>query len=410
MYDQCLPVGCPGVREIPMTILNPNIPEAVRSVASDGTQLRYTLMELAREMKDVITLGRGDPDLPTPRHIIEAANRAMKEQRTGLTPVAGLPELREAIARRFWAENGILVERDNVMVTAGGQEGLFLAIQALLDPGDEILVPDPRYTSYDDAILRAGGKMVMVPTVREDAFNMSPEAIEAAITPQTKAILIVSPNNPTSGIVTEDRLHDIADIAHRHNLIVISDEIYDKCVYAPHKHVSIGSLPGMAERTITLNAFSKTYAMTGWRVGYAAAPKNFIEAMTKIKHLTTGPAATVSQWAGLEALNGPQDCVREYLQIYTERRATLMNGLTKMGFAYGEPRGGLFMWVESSSTGIHSTELSYLLLKEGRVLIFPGTAFGEKWTDYVRITLLEPVEVLREAIERMRPVVEQYRL
>ena len=393
-----------------MTLANPNIPEVVRAVAADGTQLRYTLMEMAAQMDDIITLGRGDPDLPTPPHIVEAANRAMRGQQIGLTPVKGLPQLRHAIAEHMRVENGLPVGAENVMVTTGGQEGLFLAIQALIDPGDEILVPDPRYTSYDDAIRRAGGKMVMVPTNREDAFNLEAEAVEAAITPASKALLIVTPSNPTAGIVTEDRLRAIADVAIRHNLIVIVDEIYGKIVYEPWQHFSIGSLPGMAERSITLDAFSKTYAMTGWRCGYVAAPENVIDAMARIKQVTTGPVATVSQWAGLAAITGPQDCVAEYLKIYTDRRAVLLGGLTSMGLAYGEPRGGLFVWADSSSTGMHATELSYLLLKEGRVLIFPGTAFGEKWREYVRITLLEPVEVLREAVERMLPVLERYRL
>ena len=307
-------------------------------------------------------------------------------------------------------ENGLPVRAENVMVTTGGQEGVFLAVQAVTDPGDEILVPDPRYTSYDDAIRRAGGSMVMVPTNRHDAFNLEAEAVEAAITPASKALLIVTPSNPTAGIVTEDRLRKIADVAIRHNLIVIVDEIYGKIVFEPWQHFSIGSLPGMAERTITLDAFSKAYAMTGWRCGYVAAPEDVIDAMARIKQVTTGPVATVSQWAGLEALTGPQDCVREYLAIYTERRAVLLEGLKRMGFAYGEPRGGLFVWADSSSTGIHATELSYLLLKEARVLIFPGTAFGETWREYVRITLLEPVEVLRDAVERMLPVLERYRV
>ncbi len=393
-----------------MTLANPNIPEAVRAVAADGTQLRYTLMELAAQMDDIIGLGRGDPDLPTPPHIVEAANRAMREQQTGLTPVKGLPQLRSAIAEHMRDHNGLPVGADNVMLTTGGQEGVFLAIQALIDPGDEILVPDPRYTSYDDAIRRAGGKMVMVPTNREDAFNLEAEAVEAAITPKSKALLIVTPSNPTAGIVTEDRLRAIADVCIRHNLIVIVDEIYGKIVYEPWQHFSIGSLPGMAERTITLDAFSKTYAMTGWRCGYVAAPNNVIDAMARIKQVTTGPVATVSQWAGLAAITGPQDCVAEYKAIYTERRKVLLDGLKEMGLAYGEPRGGLFVWADSSSTGMHATELSYLLLKEGRVLIFPGTAFGEEWREYVRITLLEPVEVLQEAVERMLPVLERYRL
>lgn len=393
-----------------MTALNPNIPAVVREVAADGTQLRYRLMEMAAEMDNIIALGRGDPDLPTPAHIVAAANQAMREQRTGLSPVKGLPELRSAIADHLRQENGLPVGRGNVMVTTGGQEGLFLAVQAVINPGDDILVPDPRYSSYDDAIQRAGGRMVMVPTNREDAFNLEAEDVEAAITPATKALLIVTPSNPTAGIVTEDRLRRIAEVVIRRNLIVIVDEIYGKIVYDPWRHFSIGSLPGMAERTITLDAFSKTYAMTGWRCGYAAAAENVIEAMARIKQVTTGPVATVSQWAGLAAIAGPQDCVEEYRQIYTERRRVLLEGIDKMGFAYGEPRGGLFVWADSSSTGIHAAALSHLLLKEAGVLIFPGTAFGEKWREYVRITLLEPIEVLKEAIERMMPVVSRYRL
>ena len=271
-----------------MSATNPNIPEAVRAVAADGTQLRYTLMEMAGAMDDIITLGRGDPDLPTPPHIIEAANRAMREQRTGLTPIQGLPQLRSAIAEHMRMENGLPVRAENVMVTTGGQEGVFLAVQAVTDPGDEILVPDPRYTSYDDAIRRAGGSMVMVPTNRHDAFNLEAEAVEAAITPASKALLIVTPSNPTAGIVTEDRLRKIADVAIRHNLIVIVDEIYGKIVFEPWQHFSIGSLPGMAERTITLDAFSKAYAMTGWRCGYVAAPEDVIDAMARIKQVTTG--------------------------------------------------------------------------------------------------------------------------
>ena len=210
---------------------------------------------------------------------------------------------------------------------------------------------------------------------REDAFNLEAEAVEAAITPASKALLIVTPSNPTAGIVTEERARAIADVAIRHNLIVIVDEIYGKIVYEPWRHFSIGSLPGMAERAITLDAFSKAYAMTGWRCGYVAAPANVIDAMARVKQVTTGPVATVSQWAGLAAITGPQDCVIEYLNIYTERRAVLLDGLDRMGFAYGEPRGGLFVWADSSSTGIHAAELSYLLLKEGRVLDLPGYGF-----------------------------------
>ena len=386
----------------------PNIPEEVRAVASDGTKLRYAMMELSKQYSDVIALGRGDPDLDTPPHIVEAAKAAMRDQRTGPTPVAGLPELREAIAAMLRRQNGLPVERDNVIVTTGGQEGIFLIMQALLDPGDEVLVPDPRYTSYDDGILHSGGQMVMVPTHPEDGFDLRPADVEAKITPKSKALLIVTPSNPTGGILTEESARGIAEIAIRHNLIVISDEIYGRFVYEGYKHVSIGALPGMAERTITLSGFSKTYAMTGWRVGYVAAPKNLIDALTAIKSLTSGPVATVSQYAARAAATGPDEPVQEFYKIYQERREIMKAGLSDMGLDIGQPRGGFFIWPNSGSTGIHATELSYLMLKDARVLIFPGAGFGEGWDSYLRSTVLQPTELLREAVERMRPVIARY--
>ena len=392
-----------------MSITNPNIPEEVRAVASNGTQLRYKLVELSNQFPDAIALGRGDPDLATPSHIIAAAEDAIRQQKTGLSPVAGLPELREAIAEKLRRENGLSVERENIIVTTGGQEGLFLIMQALLDPDDEILVPDPRYTSYDEAIEAAGGKMVLIPTDHEDAFNLRPESVKAAITLRTKAILIITPSNPTSGIVTEERLREIAHIAIKHNLIVISDEIYEKFIYDDWRHFSIGSLPGMEDRTITLNGFSKTYAMTGFRVGYVAAPVNFIQAMTRVKNATTGAAASVSQWAGLAALNGTQEPLREFHRIYTERRRLMMDGLTAMGLDYSDPRGAFFLWTNSAPTGIHATELAYLLLKEAHVLIFPGTGFGENWGGYLRISILQSTDLLREALARMQPIIDRYR-
>lgn len=402
-------MGGAGNGETLMNLRNPNIPEEIHAVAADGTQLRYALMEMANG-PDVIALGRGDPDLPTPAHIIEVMKNATREQRTAPTPITGMPELRTAIAEKLRRENGLSAEPENVLVTTGGQEGLFLIMQALLDPGDEVLVPDPRYTSYDEAIESAGGRMVMVPTDHDDAFNLRPEAVEAAITPRTKALLIVTPSNPTGGIVTEERLRAIAEVAIRHNLVVISDEIYEKFVYDDWRHFSIGAVPGMEERTITLNGFSKTYAMTGLRVGFIAAPENFIDALARVKAVTTGPAATISQWGAFAALTGPQEPLKEFQRIYGERRQAMMAGLHAMNLDFSDPRGAFFFWTNSSSTGIHATELSYLLLKEGRVLIFPGTGFGENWGGYLRISILQSTEMIREALDRMRPIVERYRL
>ncbi len=374
----------------------------------DGTALRYALMELAKEIPDAIALGRGDPDMDTPEHIVKAATQAMRSGTLPLMPVAGMPELREAIAARAKQDHQISVKPENILVTTGGQEGLFLVISALLNPGDEILVPDPRYTSYDEAVSHAGGVMVSVPTYPEDAFDVRPEEVEKRITPKTKALLLVTPSNPTGGIITKESAEAIAQLAVKHNFVVISDEIYGKFVYEPFEHVSIGSYPGMIERTITLSGFSKAYAMTGWRIGYIIAPKNAIDAMTAIKSATTGPVATVSQVAALAAAQGSDECIDAFKKIYLERRKLFADGLTSMGLGYSEPRGGFFFWADSSSTNLRALELSYLLLKEGKVLIFPGTAFGENWSDFLRITILQPTHVLQEAIERMTPVVKQY--
>ena len=374
----------------------------------DGAKLRYALMDLAKEVKGAIALGRGDPDLDTPEHVVAAAVRALSESDQPLQPVAGMDALRSAIARRAKGDHGLDVGPEQVLVTTGGQEGLFLVMSALLDPGDEILVPDPRYTSYDQAIEHAGGVSVTVPTYPEDAFDLKAAAIEPLITPKTKALLLVTPSNPTGGIITPGEAAKIAALAQEHGFVVISDEIYGKFVWPPHEHVSIGALPGMAEHTITLSGFSKAWAMTGWRVGYVIAPEDAIAAMAAVKGATTGPVSNVSQAAALAAAEADDACIDAFRAVYGERRALMADGLNAMGLRYTDPRGGFFFWADSSSTGLRALELSYLLLKEARVLVFPGTGFGASWSDYLRITTLQPTEVLREAVERMTPVVQRY--
>jgi aspartate/methionine/tyrosine aminotransferase len=385
-------------------------PDELRAVAADGTKLRYALMELAGQIPDAITLGRGDPDLDTPAHVIAGARAAILDGRADLPlPIAGLPALREAVAENLRRQNGIPVQRADILITDGGQEALYLLMQALLDPGDEILVPDPRYTSYDEAIHQAGAKMVLVPTYPEDNFDLRAAEVEAAITPKTKAILIISPSNPTSAVVSPANLRAIAAIAQGHNLVVISDEIYEKFVYPPAEQLSVASLPGMFERTVTLGGFSKTYAMTGWRVGYVAAPADFIRTMTAVKAATTGPLSAVSQYAALAAATGPQDVVAEYREIYRRRIQLMKNGLRDLGFTFGEPQGAFFVYTNAASSGLPAFELSFLLLKEGHVLIFPGTAFGEKWVDWLRISVLQPEDQLALALERMAGVLARHR-
>ena len=375
-----------------------------------GTELRYVLMDLAKTKKDSIALGRGDPDLPTPAHIMAAAYDALQKPTLPESPTAGLPELRVAIASRAKQDHGITATADNVLVTTGGQEALFLVMAALLNPGDEILVPDPRYTSYDQAIEHAGGVMVSVPTSAEDGFDVSASAVAQRITPKTKAILLVTPSNPTGGIVTAKNAAGIAELAREHDLVVIADEIYGQFVWEPFEHVSIAALPDMQERTITLSGFSKAYAMTGWRVGYVIAPEHVINALTAIKQVTTGAAASLSQLAALAAAQGSDDCIHEFRAIYQQRRTILAEGLTSLGLTYAEPRGGFFFWTDGASSGLSGLELCYLLLQEAGVLIFPGTAFGETWANHLRITCLQSDAKLQEAIERMQEVFSRHGL
>lgn len=381
----------------------------LRSIAQNGTELRYALMEMAAEMGDVITMGRGDPDLQTPQHIVEAACAAIQDGRADvLAPVPGLPELREAVAQKLHTENGIPISADGVLVTGGSQEGLFLLIQGLIEPGDEIIVPDPRYTSYDQAIERAGGVMRLVPTYPDHDFDLFPAVVEEAITPRTKAVLLVTPNNPTAGIISPAHLESIAELAAAHDLVLISDEIYEKYVYPPGEHLSAASLPGMFERTVTLGGVSKAYAMTGWRVGYVAAPPPFVNHLVDLKRAISGRTAAVSQYAALEAITGPQRCVQDFYATYSRRRDVMMKGLQELGFDFGTPLGAFYVFTDVSSVGLSALELSYLLLKEAHVLIFPGTAFGEKWSDWMRISLLQPVDVLEEALRRMAGVLERH--
>ncbi len=362
----------------------------------------FEMMDRARSREDVISMGLGDPDLATPDHIVAAAKAAIANNLTGRAPVRGLAELRQAISRKLAAENGITADPETeLLVTTGGQEALFLVMQALLDPGDEVIMPDPRYTSYDYAIELAGGRIVLVPTREEDAFDLDPDEVEKRITPASKVLLLVTPSNPTAGIVTPDNVRRLAEIAKKRNLIVISDEIYEKFVYDDHQHLSMASLPGMRERTITLNGASKTYAMTGWRIGYLAGPAAVVDAVTALKTMVNIQAPTVSQWAALTAFEGPQACVAEMRETYDARRRLLMAFLDEMGFTYGEPRGGLYIWVNTTAAGIPALELSARFLDEG-VLIFPGTGFGENWGNYMRMTLLQPIDVLAEAIVRMK--------
>ena len=377
--------------------------------ALGGAQLRYALTDLSRSVPDAIALGRGDPDLDTPAFIAEAAREALREGPLPTAPICGLPALREAIAENAQRDHACRIDAKNVLITTGGQEALFLVMTLLLNPGDEILVPDPRYTSYDQAIEHTGATSVSVPTFARDGFDLLPAEVEKRITPHTKALLLVTPSNPTGGVLTPESAKGLAALAQKHNFVIVSDEIYGKFVWEPFRHTSMVGEPGMAGRVITISGFSKAYAMTGWRVGYILAEETAIEAMARVKAYTTGPVAALSQRTALAAALADDTCVADFREIYLQRRDLLGEGLRSLGLSYGEPRGGFFFWADSSSTGMRALELSYLMLKHAQVLVFPGTAFGDAWTDFLRITTLQPTDVLAEAVQRMKPVMDRLR-
>lgn len=374
---------------------------ARRLQPKQGIDHRRVMIEKARTIKGIISLGRGDPDLKTPVHIIEAAKRALDEGYTGYSPWPGYPELREAIAKKLREENGIEAEANEVLVTVGAEEAVFLTMMAVLDPGDEILVPEPRYTPYDMAVEMAGGKLVSVPTTLETRFQIEAEAIKERITPRTKALLLITPNNPTGQILDPDRVAEFAELTEPHDLVVISDELYEKIVFDGAKNPSIAARPGMKMRTITINGFSKTYCMTGWRVGYLHGPARIVEAMIPLKYAMTISAPSMCQMGALAALEGPQDCVEQFRQIYDERRKVVLSSLDRMGIRYGPARGAFYVFAHVAPLGLSAFEFCQRLLEAEKVLIFPGTAFGAQGEGFVRISLLAPVEQIEEAMGRM---------
>ena len=370
-------------------------------VKEEDVSYRTQMVEAAARLKDVIAMGRGDPDFRTPAHIAEAGKRAIDEDQTHYTHPAGIPQLREAIAKTLKRENDLDYTSDEIIVTAGVQEAMMLCMLALVDRGDEVLIPSPRFTSYDTAVELCGGKCVSVPTYERDDFALMPAQLERRITPQTKVLVLVTPNNPTGAVTPPTAIRQIAKLAEKRNLIVLSDEIYGKIIFEGSEHLSIGSLPGMKERTITLNGFSKSYAMTGWRVGYLAAPEPFARMLIEPRHTLSINATTSSQWAALAALTGPQDAVTEMLTAYRERRAFMMKALDEIGFTYGHPGGAFYIYVNVERSGLAAPEFCKLLLQEARVLLFPGTLFGDTDDRYVRMSLLQPLDRLKVAMERI---------
>jgi aminotransferase len=358
--------------------------------------------DIAATMDDVISLGIGEPDFDTPEPIVEAGIAALQQGATHYTSNSGIFELRAAIAEHLAALYGAHYDPDDeLLITVGVSEGVYLALTSLLDPGDEVIIAEPCYVSYAAEVSFAGGVPVMVPTSVETGFQVTAETIEAAITSRTKALLIGYPNNPTGAVMQRDRLEAIGQVAIEHDLVIISDEIYDQLVYGV-EHVCLPTLPAMRERTILLQGFSKAYAMTGWRVGYVAAPPDLLAPIRKIHQYTIMCAPTVSQLAAIEALRSGRPYVEEMCAEYDRRRRLMVNGLNAIGLTCFEPQGAFYAFPSIAASGMDENEFAEKLIVEEQVAVVPGSAFGPSGAGFVRCCYATAYEQIEEALERMQ--------
>jgi len=374
------------------------VAEHVRDIPRSGIR---DFFEIVQSMQGVISLGIGEPDFVTPWHIREAAIYALERGKTGYTSNLGLLRLREAISDYVASDYHVTYDAaTEVLVTVGVSEGLDLALRAILNPGDEVLYHEPCYVSYAPSIALAHGKAVAIATQEKDEFKLRPDALRAAITPKSKALLMNFPCNPTGGVMTADELEEIAAICREHNLLVLTDEIYSELSYAD-THTSIASLPGMRERTIFLHGFSKAFAMTGFRVGYACAPAPLIDAMMRIHQYGILCAPIVSQEAALEAMRRGRPDMLEMREQYRLRRNFLVHSFRAMGLPCFEPHGAFYLFPSIKSTGKSSHDFAFGLLKEQQVAVVPGTAFGPSGEGHVRCSYATGMDQIQIAVERI---------
>ena len=366
--------------------------------------------DLITSMDGVISLGVGEPDFVTPWHIREAAIYSLEKGYTMYTPNLGMPELRHELSR--YLNDNYNLDYDpggELLITVGVSEALDLAIRAILNPGDEVIMPDPCYVSYSPCVLLAGGAPIMVPTNQENNFEISATDIEGRVTDRTKAILIGYPANPTGAVMTRDKLAQIAEVARRNQILVISDEIYARLVYGV-EHTCFATMPEMKETTILLGGFSKTYAMTGWRIGYAAATGEIIAAMTKIHQYTMLCASITGQVAAIEALKSGDSSISEMVEEYNKRRMVMVKGLNDIGLSCFEPKGAFYAFPSIKSTGMISEKFAERLLIEEKVALVPGSAFGQGGEGYVRCCYATSLTDIEEALARMKRFVTKHQV
>lgn len=364
--------------------------------------------DIAAEMDDVISLSIGEPDFDTPWHIREAGIVSLEQGKTHYTSNAGLMELRQEIGAYLSRRFSLCYDADQIVVTVGGSEGIDVALRSLINPGDEVLVPEPAFVCYDPLTRMAGGVPKAIVTKAEDEFRLTAQALKDAITPKTKLLILPYPNNPTGAIMTREDLEQIARVLRETNIYVLSDEIYAELTYGKKGHVSIASLDGMAERTILVSGFSKAFAMTGWRLGYLAAPKPLTQLMLKVHQYGIMSSPSTSQYAAVEAMRNGDEDIRAMRREYNERRKLILKGLRELGFPCFEPLGAFYIFPSVSHLGMTAEEFCEKLIREQRLAIVPGGAFGQSGEGHVRISYAYSREHLKEALKRLRVFVEEH--
>ncbi len=379
----------------------PRLSQRVQAVPPSGIRRFF---DIAATMKDVISLGIGEPDFVTPDVIRDAGIRSIQAGYTAYTSNSGLLELRTALAAQLQSLYGVEYDVEELLITVGVSEAMQNAMLALIDPGDEVIIPEPCFVAYGPSVVFAGGVPVYVPTRVEDGFQVTAAAIEAAITPRTKALLIGYPSNPTGAVMTRERLLDVAAIAQKHDLIVFSDEIYDRLVYGV-EHTCFAALPDMRERTVLLGGFSKAYAMTGWRLGYLAASEEITAAVRKIHQYAIMSAPTMSQHAALAALKDAEGDVQRMVAEYDRRRRVIVDGFNQIGLPTFEPQGAFYAFPRIDHLGLSSSEFAERLLNEQHVAVIPGDAFGPSGAGFVRACYATSLDQIENALERIEKFV-----
>ncbi|WP_455192529.1 pyridoxal phosphate-dependent aminotransferase [Gemmiger sp.] len=364
--------------------------------------------DLAADMPHCISLGVGEPDFKTPWSVRDAGIRSLELGRTKYTANSGLKELRGEICNYLQRRFELCYKEENILVTVGGSEAIDLAIRAVVQPGDEVIIPEPCFVCYEPITQLTGGVPVHIATRAEDQFRLTADQLRAAITPKTKLLIFPYPNNPTGAVMSAAEMEEIAAVLRETNVLVLSDEIYSELTYGLDRHVSIASLPGMAERTIVVNGFSKSYAMTGWRLGYAAGPAPLIKVMTKIHQSCIMSAPTTSQYAAITALRQCDDQIEMMRDEYNRRRRYVVKALNEMGLTCFEPRGAFYVFPSIQISGLTSSEFCEQLLREKEVAIIPGSAFGASGEGYARISYAYSVDHLQTAMKRIREFLKEH--